>query len=302
VLTPKQIKEKYAEGENISQLLRKQTGEDSNTSDIIELSYDMQTGSYIDAMQDQITAEHKAEYSQEIAKVIMSLCAPKSVLEAGVGEATTLSGVLQCLPSSVAGYGFDISWSRVAFANQWLNSLNIKSAKLCLGDLQRIPFADDSIDVVYTSHSIEPNGGSEGPILEELYRVTKKYLVLLEPGYELAGTEAKHRMDQHGYCKNLPGVASELGYDIRQHELFPHIINPLNPTAITIIKKESPKTSPTSVFACPKFGTPLIEGHEAFYSPEALCVYPVIVGVPCLRVEHGIFASKYVDVNNILSR
>ena len=32
----------------------------------------------------------------------------------------------------------------------------------------------------YTLHSIEPNGGNEKPILQELYRVARKFLILLE--------------------------------------------------------------------------------------------------------------------------
>ena len=32
------------------------------------------------------------------------------------------------------------------------------------------------------------------------------------------------------------------------------------------------------------------------YSDEALVVYPIIGGIPCLRIENGIYASKYEEV------
>jgi ubiquinone/menaquinone biosynthesis C-methylase UbiE len=196
---------------------------------------------------------HKQAYSKEIAVRILDLCNPKSILEAGVGEATTLSGVLKHLDPGVASYGFDLSWSRVAFARKWLQNNGIEKTLLCTGDLFHIPFLDNCIDVVYTSHSIEPNGGNEVQILQELYRVTRKYLILLEPGYELASDEAKRRMDFHGYCRNLKRNSVSLGYDVLEHELFPYIANPLNPTAITIIRKDHDTELSANMLACPAF-------------------------------------------------
>lgn len=296
--TPRQLKELYKQGQNISAFLRKNMGVEHNTREIIEISYDLQTGSYIDAMQNEKMAKHKEEYSREIANTILSLCEPTSVLEAGVGEATTLSGVLKNLGNKVNSYGFDLSWSRVAYAKKWLHSKGIINTVLCTGDLLSIPFLSNSIDVVYTSHSIEPNGGNEEPILRELYRVARKFLILLEPGYELANDDARQRMDFHGYCKNLKGIANSLGFDVLEHKLFPYISNPLNPTAITIIRKDSDDSTklPSDPLVCPKFKTPLKKIGGMLFSPEALVVYPTIGGIPCLRIENGIFASKYEEV------
>jgi len=215
-----------------------------NTREIIEISYDLQAGSYIAAMEKGAMAKHKKEYSREIARTILALCKPASVLEAGVGEATTLSGVLENMGNEICGYGFDLSWSRIAYAMKWLHGKGIVNTVLCSGDLFNIPFLDNSIDVVYTSHSIEPNGGHEEPILRELYRVARKFLILLEPGYELAGDEARQRMDYHGYCKNLKEISESLGYDVSEHGLFSYTSNPLNPTALTIILKTAVTPSP----------------------------------------------------------
>lgn len=296
MITPRELKKLYAQGQNISLLLRKELSTKLNTQEIIEISYDIQTGSYIEAMNNEDMAKHKREYTAEIAKVILSLCKPASILEAGVGEAITLSGVLKNLGNVVSSYGFDLSWSRVAYAKNWLNAHGIVDTVLCSGDLFNIPFLDNSIDVVYTSNSIEPNGGNEAQILRELYRVTRKYLILLEPGYELSSKEAKQRMDSHGYCKNLKGISKSLGYDVLKHELFPFTFNPLNPTALTIISKQSDTELLSDVLACPKFKTPVKKINDSLYSPEALVVYPIVGGIPCLRIENGIFASKYQEI------
>ena len=46
-----------------------------------------------------------------------------------------------------------------------------------MGDMFNLPITDDSIDLVYTVHALEPNGGKEKEALKELYRITKKYLM-----------------------------------------------------------------------------------------------------------------------------
>lgn len=294
MITPDELKYRYSRGENISSLLREASDVQRNSQDIIEVSYDLQAGSYIEGMKSSEMIKHKEEYTSEIANNILSLCSPHTILEAGVGEGTTLSGVVGNLGVNIESYGFDLSWSRVAYAKKWLSRKGVSNCKLCTGDLYNIPFSDNAIDVVFTSHSIEPNGGSEKEILLELYRVTKKYLLLFEPGYELASLEAKERMDSHGYCKNLVGVAESLGFNVIKHELIDSIYNPLNPTAMVVISKCTEET-PSSIFACPIYKTPLVETEAAMYSEKALVAYPKLGGISCLKIENGILASKYTE-------
>jgi hypothetical protein len=114
VMTPSELRIRYNRGENIAALLRARTGVDCNLEEFIELSYDLQAGSYVAAMADDEFAHHKQHYGAAIAQTIRALSTPASILEAGVGEATTLCSVLQCLPRSTVAFGFDLSWSRVA--------------------------------------------------------------------------------------------------------------------------------------------------------------------------------------------
>ncbi len=300
--SPRELQKLYQQGVNITQHLRQEQGLERNTDAIIEIAYDLQAGSYIAGMADAQVAQRNKSFGAEIARVILSLCSPSSVLEAGVGEATTLSGVLQALPPQLASYGFDLSWSRTALAQRWLHSQQLTRTTLCTGNLFDIPFANNSIDVVFTSHAIEPNGGKETAILQELIRVAKKYVILLEPAYELASAEARQRMETHGYCRNLPGVAQALGYEVMHHGLFPVCTNPLNPTGLTIIKKADNSETVSEittehVFACPKYKTLLQKIDGMLFSPEALVAYPIVGGIPCLRIENGIFASHFLHLN-----
>ena len=49
--------------------------------------------------------------------------------------------------------------------------------------MEQIGLKSNSVDIIYTNHSLEPNGGREEVILKELLRVTNKYLILFEPIY-----------------------------------------------------------------------------------------------------------------------
>ena len=47
-----------------------------------------------------------------------------------------------------------------------------------VGNIDSCPLSDDSIDLVYTIHALEPNGGNELNLLKELIRITRKYLFI----------------------------------------------------------------------------------------------------------------------------
>lgn len=299
IITPTFLKELYEKGENITSFLKAHTNSSVNSEEIIEVSYDLQSGSYIKQMEDASFREYKHEFADVLSKIIQDLYEPNSLLEAGIGEATTLSGVIESLPSNQCSYhGFDISWSRIAYAQNWLAQNDIENVSLCTGSLFNMPYANNSIDVVYTSHSMEPNGGNEVPILQELYRVTGKYLVLLEPGYEFASSEGKERMTRLGYVRDIKQHCADLGYKVVRHELFPLSARDVNPTAITIIEKENAQEldSATPILACPKYKTPLLDKGDFMFSPEALTVYPKLFDIPCLRIENAIIATKLSEI------
>jgi len=162
---------------------------------------------------------------------------------------------------------------------------------LFTANLFEIPLLDNSIDVVYTSHSLEPNGGKEEEALKELYRITSKYLILLEPSWEFASEEAKARIDKCGYVKNLHSTALKLGYKVIEHRLFDVSANPLNPTGLIIIEKNSKEINEPKL-VCPISKTALKKQNETlFYSKESFLAYPVIDEIPCLLKENSILAT-----------
>ncbi|MEJ7691783.1 class I SAM-dependent methyltransferase [Daejeonella sp.] len=285
------IKELFAKGQNIIEFIKGIEGRASNTIEDILISYDFQSGSYIDFINKN--PEYNDNYTSAIAEVFSNLGDFNSVLEVGAGEATTLGNVaLKLNKPSLNFLGFDISWSRIHCGQTYLRQIGAE-ADLFVADLFNIPLSDSSIDVVYTSHSIEPNGGREKEALEELYRVSKKYLVLLEPTNEFASEEGKSRMKKHGYVQNLANVIKDLKYDLVEYRLFNVSSNPLNPTGLYIIKKEDTGRDSDSKFCCPLTKKSLEDCGDHFFCRESLISYPKVMGIPCLFSSYGILTSKH---------
>jgi SAM-dependent methyltransferase len=219
-----------------------------------------------------------------------------SILEVGVGEATTLAGVLdECAIKPDVAFGFDVSWSRVSVANRWLRESG-QRADLFVADLLNIPMGDESVDVVYSSHSLEPNRGKEEEAIRECLRVARKAVVLVEPIYELASREAQARIRNHGYVEGLRETAERLGAKVSDYRLLDYTPNPLNPSGVIHLTKSgasdgSTELSSASVWRCPVTGVALEAGKEFFYARQVGLAYPVLRGVPMLRAEHVIVAS-----------
>ena len=291
---PMELKRRFEAGENITSLLKAEAGSNHNSEEIIETAYDLQAGSYIAALDNPDMAAHKRAYAQQIAREIESLGPVDSLLEPGVGEGTTLGLVAEALRAAPTHiHGFDLSWSRVAHARRWLASRGQGAIQLSVASLLHMPFPDQAFDVVYTAHTLEPNGGRERVLLAELARVASRYLLLLEPSWEHADAAGRARMERLGYVRDLPGHARSLGLTVLRHERFAHTANPLNPTALTVIALDPSAPASTPQFACPRHQEPLTQQEGAWFSPRSLRAYPCLGGLPVLRPEAGVLASAW---------
>ena len=299
----KELKNLYDKGVNISQYLREKYSSE-NTSEIIEIAYDLQTGTYVEQMKKPEIKSFYRKRAEKLYNTVESLIdKPRSILEAGIGEGNFMGELLPLFTDKPVAAGFDISWSRTACARDYLAKKGLFNVKLHTGDLLNIPYMDNAFDIVYTNHAVEPNYEYEADIIKELYRITSKYIVLFEPIYELAGIEAQKRMESHRYVRNLKNTIMTLGINIKEYKMLPaeYNLNELNPSGIIILEKDSANSAIIEFndkYADPIFKTALKKVEGAYFSEDSLRVYPIINGIPCLRVENGIVASKYEKYND----
>ncbi len=289
------LKELYEQGVNIIDYLKSGHPDNQVTSEDILLSYDLQAGTYTKFAKENQSYIDK--YVSEAAEVINKVGEFKTFLEVGVGEATVCLPLAEVIGKNkkVKTFGFDISWSRVRYAVENIGLHSVDANFFC-ADLFGIPLPDSSIDLVFTSHALEPNGGREIDALKELARVAKKYIVLLEPDYERANDLAKSRMERHNYVRGLSNAAKKLGLKILVDEPFSISQNELNPTGLLVIEVDS-MTENEPEFVCPVTKLPLKKFDNVYTNTSCGLLYPLIDNVPCLTIDAAIVGTRFGDFN-----
>jgi SAM-dependent methyltransferase len=294
----------YAEGRNVTQVLREQKGLNANTPQIIEIAYDLQAGTYIEHARNNRTKQ--LAYVAEMAEVIdRHVEEGYSLLDIGTGEITTLSLLtahLALKPRHV--FAFDISWSRVykglGYAREVMGD-GYDALVPFVADISEIPLQDKSISVTISSHALEPNGGALTALLSELFRVTAHTLILFEPCYELNSDEGKQRMDRLGYIKHMAQTVEALGGTLLEQIAIKNVSNPLNPTVGFVIIPPGGRTTDrnyeraTDRFSVP--GTDLaLQKQDAAYHSEGtgLCFFE-LKSIPVLTSRSAVLASALLD-------
>jgi hypothetical protein len=276
-----QARAAYERGENVTALLRRQLGVDVNTPEIIELLYDIQSGSYISKADDN--PDLMSRYCKELAAQIDPFARQAD------------------LSDTPHVYALDISWSRLYVGKQYANrelGQRIRKFAPFVGEIGAIPLPDKSVQITLSNHALEPNGTNIEMLMAELFRVTSERLILFEPCYETHSPLQRERMERLGYIRDIKGVVNRLGGEVVSSHCLATHMNELNPTTCFHIRPKlgsgnTATTSPTleQVFSVPGTSLPLSNEGEYYISYDCGLCFPVLRGIPVLRSGNSILAT-----------
>jgi len=272
----------YELGINLTELLKNEGM--PLDSQVIEIIYDLQAGSYTKYLKENNKSAEK--FTTEVVQVIQPyILSGSSLLDAGTGEATSLISILKGLKLQIEIFAFDISWSRLSFAIANSKNSNV-DINFAVGNMLNIPVPTSSVDTVLTVHAIEPNGGLELEILRELARVSKNYVVLIEPDFGSATNEQQNRMKSLSYIGPLEDAINASGLRLIEKVKVVNNSNPLNCASIFVLRKVNlhGEGSERIKWVDPILYQELSEFEGGLRNQQGLW-YPVLRGIPFLRPE-----------------
>jgi hypothetical protein len=257
-----------------------------DNSKLIEYIYELQAGSYIKV--DQQKSHIRREFCRFMAECIRKHSYnPKSVLDCGTGELTTLLRIVDLLPPSIESiFATDISLSRLNAGKKFWSASGKYLPTIFCSNMEKLPLPDKSIDLIITNHSIEPNGKNTISILDELLRVSKK-IIAFEPSYKNNSVDGKNRMKKLGYISELEELIPKTKAGVLDCIIeIPRetLLNPLNPTYCYVIRgDEGEKSIPNYTY--PGTSEKLDRLGNSLYSSSHDALFPIFNDIPILRKD-----------------
>ena len=143
-------------------------------------------------------------------------------LEVGAGDGTNLRGLRRLMPS--------VSW--------WGCDLVPRHPEIVAADAVQLPFGSESCDVVLTILSLEQMPGDVGwRTLEEIARVSKRWLVSIEPDYGRASWAQRLYMIRRDYIREIVRPAAAAGFQLVRRQWT--YGNPLNRPSMFVFEKRA---------------------------------------------------------------
>lgn len=281
----------YLKNKNIIKYLNENYKGKISKEKVIEIAYNFQSGSYIKLFEERKLSFKKLH--DELALKMLDFfqefdVKPKSLLDAGCGEMTTLTSVINRFPFDLNVFAFDTSIPRVLLGREFYNKNISVDSKLSsfVSSMSEIPLPSNSVDIVMTHHSIEPNNRYEKKIINELFRVTKKVLILFEPSFVRGNSDIQKRMLKHNYAKHIDKHIKNITGYVRT-ESINNSVNKLNPTYFhAVAKKNVKKKSGKIEFTSPGTDFKLNQKFSWFHSKEFNLIFPIYKNLPILKLNN----------------
>lgn len=288
--TYKLIQGKYKKKQNIQLFLKNKT---FSNSEITKLAYDIQSGSYIKFFK-KLNKEKKANVYFPLIKAINdNFKNVKTILDFGCGELTTSSYIFKNLNYKIKKYyANDISFNRLLVGSnelkKKLTKKNYNKFKIFCNSDNNLPFKNNSIDLVLTVHALEPNNKYKYKILDELLRVSKLGVILMEPHYEISNVKQKKRMIRFDYIRGIEKILKlkKIKYHIIQKKFH---LNNLNKSSIFVLKNNLIKKKQRDNFVDPIKKNDLIKKDNFLYSKKTFRAFPIINDIIIFNEDSQIF-------------
>jgi len=132
----------------------------------------------------------------------------KTVLDVGCGTGRRIPYLKKKL-SNISFQGVDVSKTRIERGKKKFNNI-----KLFVSPADKLPFKDNSIDIIYTHHSLEQMPYTIEKVIKEFNRVCKKGIIIFEPFYELQNKAGKMHNYVNDYVRNIPKHVVSNGFQI----------------------------------------------------------------------------------------
>ena len=237
ISTYKIAKKKHSAKKNIQKFFKNKF----NKTDVVKISYDIQSGDYIDYFNHFSQKKIKNIYHPLIEAIKNNFKNSKTILDFGCGELTTSYYIFNQLKKKIKKYfANDNSLNRLIVGTnnlkKKLSKNDLKKFEIFCNSKYKLPLKENSIDLIFTIHSLEPNNKIKNKIFDELFRVSRHGVILMEPHYEISSKKQKKRMLKLDYVRGIEKLLKnrKVNYQIIKKNYH---VNNENKSSLFIIKK-----------------------------------------------------------------
>ena len=275
--------------------------------DFVESKYDCLAGAYNQASYlgddmigthvvdgDFVECSYKAFFETKIrvyADYLASLDGVETALEVGAGELTTIGALSMELPG-IEWQGLELSFNRVFQGRKFFREEFDIDICACKGDAMRLPFADQSFDLVFTSHCLEHIPFGYQAAVDEITRVARKHVVLFEPVWETSDWAQKFRMHAQGYVRGLLPYARSKATFALTPPLVLDVGSPFNRTTRLHLSRTQAKRNGDTTLVCPSCRGPLEVTQTERMCDACHLLFPVIQGIPVMDPDDAYFVGR----------
>lgn len=214
----------------------------------------------------------------------------RSILEVGGGLLINVDILLKNNPNLDVS-AIDLSFNRLVDGKGVINEHHGLDIPVAKANAVSLPFPDDYFDLVYSRHALEHMPLDYKKAIDEMMRVSRKAVVLLEPSYELGGVSQKMKMTSCHYVKGIKKYIDTKGVELEEYDLMS--VGPVyNRTAIYVIKcvsEDKERIDEITVDHCPECKCKMDKKSDNYlFCKQCETVYFIYDGVPVLDKSYGV--------------